>query len=127
MTDSEALERFTALYDEYYRRVHAYAVSRAGRQLADEVTSEVFLIAWRRRPDLPEPGLRWLLTVARNVAASQFRASARQLMARGQFLCRAVVTRRGMGSASGPQAGTGSASGTETGSEPEGYGRSGSL
>ena len=42
------------------------------------MTSEVFLIAWRRRADLPEPGLPWLLTVARNVAASQFRASARQ-------------------------------------------------
>ena len=33
MTDPGATERFTVLYDEHYRRVYAYAVSRAGRQL----------------------------------------------------------------------------------------------
>lgn len=78
MTDPGAIERFTALYDEHYRSVYAYAVSRAGRQLADEVTGEVFLIAWRRLDDVPEPALPWLLTVARNVAIGQFRAVARQ-------------------------------------------------
>jgi RNA polymerase sigma-70 factor, ECF subfamily len=78
LTDREAIERFTSLYGQHYRRVYAYAVSRAGRQLADEIVSEVFLIAWRRRGELPEPELPWLLTVARNVAASEFRATVRQ-------------------------------------------------
>ena len=78
MTDPERIERFTGLYDRHYRRVYAYAVSRAGRQLAEEITSEVFLIAWRRLADLPAHELPWLLTVARNVAASQFRAEVRQ-------------------------------------------------
>jgi RNA polymerase sigma-70 factor, ECF subfamily len=78
LTDSERIERFTALYDRYYRRVYAYAVSRAGRQLAEEITSEVFLVAWRRLADLPAHELPWLLTVARNVAASEFRAAALQ-------------------------------------------------
>jgi RNA polymerase sigma-70 factor (ECF subfamily) len=78
LSDQEAIERFTALYDEYHSRVYAYAVSRAGRQLADEVVSEVFLISWQRVADLPQPALPWLLGVARNVALGQFRAAARQ-------------------------------------------------
>ena len=40
--------------------------------------SEVFLIAWQRICDVPEPALPWLLTVARNTGLSQFRAAARQ-------------------------------------------------
>ena len=78
MTDHAAIERFQALYAEHHARVYAYAVSRAGRQLADEVVSEVFLVAWRRLADVPAPALPWLLAVARNTACSQFRGSARQ-------------------------------------------------
>jgi RNA polymerase sigma-70 factor (ECF subfamily) len=78
LTDREAIERFTVLYDQHCRQVYAYAVSRAGRQLAEEVVSEVFLITWRRLADVPVPALPWLLTVARNVVINQFRAAARQ-------------------------------------------------
>ena len=78
MADHAAIERFQALYAEHYARVYAYAVSRVGRQLADEVVSEVFLVAWRRLGDVPTQALPWLLTVARNTACSQFRVSARQ-------------------------------------------------
>ena len=78
MTDQAAIERFQALYAEHHARVYAYAVSRVGRQLADEVVSEVFLVAWRRLADVPAPALPWLLTVARNTASSQFRGSAKQ-------------------------------------------------
>jgi RNA polymerase sigma-70 factor, ECF subfamily len=78
LTDPGAIERFTALYREHYRSVYAYAVSRAGRQLADEVAAEVFLVAWRRLADVPRPALPWLLAVARNVVIGQFRAAARQ-------------------------------------------------
>jgi RNA polymerase sigma-70 factor (ECF subfamily) len=78
VTDPEAMERFQALYAGHHAAVYAYAVSRVGRQLADEVVSEVFLVAWRRLADVPAPALPWLLTVARNTALSQFRGSARQ-------------------------------------------------
>ena len=78
MTDPEAMERFQALYADHHAAVYAYAVSRVGRQLADEVVSETFLVAWRRLADVPAPALPWLLTVARNTACSQFRGSARQ-------------------------------------------------
>src|ERR1051326_8454615 len=72
------MERFQALYAGHHAAVYAYAVSRVGRQLADEVVSEVFLVAWRRLADVPAPALPWLLTVARNPAVRQFRGSARQ-------------------------------------------------
>ena len=78
MDDLVAIERFTGLYDRYRNRVYAYAVSRAGRQLADEVVSEVFLVAWRRLEQLPDDPLPWLLVTARNVIGSEFRAAARQ-------------------------------------------------
>jgi RNA polymerase sigma-70 factor (ECF subfamily) len=78
LTDSEAIERFGALYAQHHGRVYGYAVSIAGRQLADEVVSEVFLVAWRRLATVPTPALPWLLTVARHVVSSQFRAAAKQ-------------------------------------------------
>jgi RNA polymerase sigma-70 factor (ECF subfamily) len=70
--------RFAAMYAENRDRVYAYAVSKAGRGLADEILSEVFMVAWRRLAVVPEPPLPWLLGVARNVAMSQFRAAARE-------------------------------------------------
>lgn len=78
VTDPDAVARFTALYDELYPRVHAYAVSRTGRMLAEEVTSETFCVAWRRFADLPDPALPWLLGIARNLLRESYRAEARQ-------------------------------------------------
>jgi RNA polymerase sigma-70 factor, ECF subfamily len=78
LTEADAIRRFTALYEETRPRVYAFAVSHAGRQLADEIVSEVYLVAWRRLADVPQPELPWLLAVARNVSARQFRAAVRQ-------------------------------------------------
>ncbi|MFG6201997.1 RNA polymerase sigma factor [Nonomuraea sp. JJY05] len=76
MSDDE--HRFTGMYDECRQRVWAYVVSRAGRQVADEVVSETFAIAWRRLEDVPEPALPWLLGVARNVLRDNVRAEVRR-------------------------------------------------
>ncbi|MFI0482704.1 RNA polymerase sigma factor [Actinomadura sp. 9N215] len=70
--------RFTAIYDECRQRVWAYAASRAGRQVADEVVSETFAVAWRRLADVPDPALPWLLGVARNVLRGGHRAEVRR-------------------------------------------------
>lgn len=81
MTQADPGGRFTALYDAHRSAVYAYAVSRAGRQLADDVVSETFLVAWRRLADVPgaPPGpLPWLLRVAHNVIRDRYRADVRQ-------------------------------------------------
>ncbi|TDC95729.1 sigma-70 family RNA polymerase sigma factor [Actinomadura sp. 7K507] len=66
------------MYDECRQRVWAYAVTRAGRQVADEVVSETFAVAWRRLADIPDPALPWLLGVARNVLRDGHRADVRR-------------------------------------------------
>jgi RNA polymerase sigma-70 factor, ECF subfamily len=71
-------ERFSRLFDAHYALVHAFAERRVGRDLADEVTSETFLVAWRRLEAVPAEPLPWLYGVARNVVLRQLRASARQ-------------------------------------------------
>lgn len=74
MPDIDATQRFTALYDSHHRQVYAYVVSRAGSQIADEVVSDTFLVAWRRFADVPDPALPWLFGVARNLLREQARA-----------------------------------------------------
>ncbi|NUW35528.1 RNA polymerase sigma factor [Nonomuraea sp. SMC257] len=72
-------ERFTTLYNAYQTRVYGYAVSRAGHQLAEEVVSETFLVAWRRLDDIPDRAqLPWLFRVARNILRDNFRQAARR-------------------------------------------------
>ncbi|WP_327089284.1 sigma-70 family RNA polymerase sigma factor [Nonomuraea sp. NBC_01738] len=71
-------ERFTTMYDECRQRVWAYVVSRAGRQVADEVVSETFAIAWRKLHDVPQHALPYLLGIARNVLRENIREEARR-------------------------------------------------
>ncbi|MEU8323537.1 RNA polymerase sigma factor [Nonomuraea sp. NPDC048881] len=67
------------LYDTYRPRVYAYAAGRAGRQLAEEVVSETFLVARRRLDDIPAHAeLPWLFRVARNVLRDDFRQTVRR-------------------------------------------------
>ena len=40
---------------------------------AEDLTADVFAIAWRRRDDVPDPALPWLYGVARRVLASHRR------------------------------------------------------
>ncbi|MFI6392536.1 RNA polymerase sigma factor [Nonomuraea sp. NPDC050540] len=69
MDDPE--ERFTNLYDRHYRNVLGYALLRAEPAMAEDLTSETFLIAWRRLDDLPDQPLPWLLGVMRNLLRNQ--------------------------------------------------------
>ncbi|GHJ54660.1 siderophore-interacting protein [Nonomuraea sp. TT08I-71] len=78
MTHVEPEERFTAIYHAHHPQVYAYAVSRAGRTLADDVVGDTFLVAWRRLDDLPAAPLPWLLGVARNVIRERYRDDIRQ-------------------------------------------------
>ena len=78
MDDEAAKLQFTAIHDACRTRVWAYLVAQAGRQIADDVVSETFVVAWRRLDDLPDPPLPWLLGVARNLLRDNYRAQARR-------------------------------------------------
>ena len=79
MTHPSARERFAGLFVRHHRQVYAYAVSRAGRDVADDIVSDTFLVAWRRLDVVPADPLPWLLGVARNVTQERYRDAARQL------------------------------------------------
>jgi RNA polymerase sigma-70 factor (ECF subfamily) len=70
--------RFTAIYHAHRSQVYGYAVSRAGRQLADDIVGDTFLVAWRRLDAVPAEPLPWLLGVARNVIRERYRDEVRQ-------------------------------------------------
>jgi RNA polymerase sigma factor (sigma-70 family) len=81
----DPLRRFTGLYDRCYRNVLRYALLHAEPGSAEDVTSEVFLIAWRQLPAVPEPELPWLLGVARNLLRQQADARRRRHLLAGRI------------------------------------------
>ena len=69
---------FVDLYARRYGAVHAYACRRVGADAAADAAAEVFLVAWRRGPQLaPEHELPWLYATARRVTANMVRSDAR--------------------------------------------------
>jgi RNA polymerase sigma-70 factor (ECF subfamily) len=72
------LERFASVYHQYYRNVLRYSLQHAEPGTAEDVTSETFMIAWRRFPAIPDPPLPWLLGVARNLLRKQAGAGVRR-------------------------------------------------
>lgn len=69
-----------SLFAEHAAAVRAYALRRTDPASADDVVSEVFVVAWRRLDDLPrEAVLPWLLGCARRVLANQRRGQKRAL------------------------------------------------
>ncbi|MCO5972942.1 RNA polymerase sigma factor [Actinoallomurus soli] len=75
MDEREA--RFTRLYEAYYRNVFGYVVLRVSPDAAEDVTGEVFAVAWRKIDDVPERALPWLLGVARNLARRSYGAAGK--------------------------------------------------
>ena len=73
------LEWLESLFKLYSKRVRAFAIRRVGPDAADDVVSEVFGIAWKRRPNVPEPALPWLLRTAHHVVSHERRGLARRL------------------------------------------------
>lgn len=78
MASDTATRRFEQIYREHLPAVLAYAARRTDPAAASDVAAETFLIAWRRRADIPADPLPWLLVVARNVVFNQRRSASRQ-------------------------------------------------
>jgi RNA polymerase sigma-70 factor, ECF subfamily len=57
--------------------VFAYAARRLGRERAEDVVADTFVVAWRHREDRPRDELPWLLAVARRVIGERYRAEER--------------------------------------------------
>jgi len=71
------LDELIAIHE---RRVLAYALRRTPTAAdAEEVAAETFVIAWRKRSQIPADPLPWLLGVARRLLANQRRGQRRYL------------------------------------------------
>ena len=64
MNDTEWLER---MWHDHAAKVYAYAARRVGRDTADDVVADTFVVAWRNRSNRPGRELPWLYGVARRV------------------------------------------------------------
>ena len=71
-----------ALLDTWFRayadRVLAYLQHRTDPQTAQDLLQEVFMIAFAKAPELPQPPLGWLFGTARRVLANRYRGRRRQ-------------------------------------------------
>jgi RNA polymerase sigma-70 factor (ECF subfamily) len=73
--NEHATDRFRAVYARHYPDVVRYGLRRLdGLTAAEELAQEVFLVAWRRRSELPARALPWLYGVARRLLANHWRA-----------------------------------------------------
>jgi len=70
--------RLADMFHAHHRRVYSYVVSQAGRQFADDVVSETFVVAWRSIEKIPTDELPWLIGVARNLLRKRYEREARQ-------------------------------------------------
>lgn len=74
----ERVRRFEALFAEHAQAVRAYALRRIDSSTADDIVSEVFVVAFRRLDEIPDEPLPWLLATARRVLANHRRAAGRR-------------------------------------------------
>jgi RNA polymerase sigma factor (sigma-70 family) len=90
-TDAEIIGRmhgdpalFAIVFDRYYPAIHAFACRRLGRDLADDVAAETFLVAfdhWQRYDTRRSSARPWLFGIASNLIAHQQRSEARRYQA----------------------------------------------
>lgn len=66
---------FTSLYAAEYAHIVRYGLRRlADSDASAELAQEVFVVAWRRRGEVPDRSLPWLYGVARRLLANQWRS-----------------------------------------------------
>ncbi|MBP2413994.1 RNA polymerase sigma-70 factor (ECF subfamily) [Arthrobacter stackebrandtii] len=71
-------DSFLALYEAFSPRVLGYVRRRiSSDQAAEEITADVFRIAWQKSGVEPDPSIGWLLNVARNLIGNEYRRRAR--------------------------------------------------
>jgi RNA polymerase sigma factor (sigma-70 family) len=81
---SKQPELFGIVFDRHFAAIHRYLQRRVGGDAADELSGEVFRIAFEQRSrfrDLHESALPWLYGIATNLLLKRWRAEARHLRA----------------------------------------------
>jgi len=74
-----AARAFEAGFEAHHAAILAFALRRVDeRATAEDIVSETFATAWRRRDDVPDPELPWLYAIAARVMANQARGSRRR-------------------------------------------------
>jgi RNA polymerase sigma-70 factor (ECF subfamily) len=77
--DRDATAWFEALFEAHYGDLVRYATRRVGADAASDIVSSTFLVAWRRRDDVPQDEPRpWLYAIARKVIGNELRARRRR-------------------------------------------------
>ncbi|MCO5969160.1 RNA polymerase sigma factor [Actinoallomurus soli] len=94
VTDGEAIaesitdpERFSQVFDRHWDAIHRYVVRRLGPEVAEDVSAETFIVAFRARGryDLTRPDARpWLFGIATNLIGEHRRAERRRQRALAQ-------------------------------------------
>jgi RNA polymerase sigma-70 factor (ECF subfamily) len=87
-------EVFAHLYDRYAADIHRYVTRRLGFEVADDVTSETFLVAFRTRKrfDTAAASARpWLYGIAAKLIGRQRRSEVRMLKAYARTGCDPVA------------------------------------
>src|SRR5262245_22298254 len=89
LTDAELIRTsivdpasFGKVFDRHYPAILRYIVRRLGPELAGDLASETFVVAFRRRAeyDSGRPSARpWLFGIAANLLREHHRAERRQL------------------------------------------------
>ena len=85
MDDVARHARLDAWFRAHGDRVLAYLLHRADRQTAEDVLQEVFVTAFRRAEDVPEPPIGWLLGTARRLLANATRGDQRRTRLAGRL------------------------------------------
>jgi len=75
---SDSRTRFEELFRDNHDAVTRYVARRLPPDDVQDVVSETFIVAWRRKGELRGDPLPWLLGVARRVAANHLRGHARR-------------------------------------------------
>ena len=91
MTDERSAVNFASFYREHYSLI----LATVGRRLndhstAEDVTSEVFRVAWSHYQTGGELSLAWLYAVARNVVGNEYRRTARSAALRAKAAAHAA-------------------------------------
>ena len=105
-------ERFAAIFERYFARIHQYLARRVGDKTADDLAAEVFVVAFaqRQRYDLARDCARpWLYGIATNLVGTHRRQEQRRYRALARTDARQVspsdedlVADRVSASATGP-------------------------